>query len=124
MVYTASQFVVVNISDQTFDVSNLVFEQQTADGNTLVFEGSLWSGASDMEAGGCFQLFTFEATQAAPDKDVCSTLLGWYRPAPRRYFWVSSQPGATFTLRYAGQTAQLGSCAVAAGECTLYLPVP
>ena len=127
LVYSADEFLLVNVSGRTLDVSDLVFEQETPDGRVLAFAASLWAQVagerpSRMGADGCYQIMTSDATQRTPPASVCPRLLGFFRSnLDRRYFWVASQPGAAFTVRYADGDAPLAICPVEAGECAIAL---
>lgn len=127
LVYSADEFLLVNVSGRTLDVSDLVFEQETPDGRVLAFAASLWAQVagerpSRMGADGCYQIMTSDATQRTPPASVCPRLLGFFRSnLDRRYFWVASQPGAAFTVRYADGDAPLATCPVEAGECAIAL---
>ena len=131
LLYTPDSLLLINISGAALDVSGLVFEQTRDDGNDRLFRATAWDreGMADrpaqMRSGGCYQLVTQNTTQMQPDRSVCPEFLGYVRlDSVRRYFWEAGGPEATFTVRLADQTAPLGICSVAAGECAIYLAAP
>jgi hypothetical protein len=66
---------------------------------------------------------TSEGTWVRPLRSNCETFLGWFRSyIVERFFWVSSQSGAVFTVQVQGDPAPLAVCAISAGECQFYLP--
>jgi serine/threonine protein kinase len=127
LIYGEDEFLLVNVSGRTLDVSGLVFEQEAPDGRELAFSATLWAQVaierpSRMGPDGCYQIVTSTATQRTPSRGVCPRLLGFFRSnLTRRYFWVASQPGAAFTVRYADADAPLVTCPVDAGECAIVL---
>ncbi len=127
LIYSEEEFLLVNVSGRTLDVSSLVFEQEAPDGRELAFAATLWGQVaierpSRMGPDGCYQIVTSTATQRTPSGSVCPRLLGFFRSnLTRRYFWVAGQPGAAFTVRYADADAPLATCPVEAGECTIAL---
>ena len=127
MVYNESEFLLINVSDEPLDVSRLVFEQETPDGRVLAFSATLWAQVaverpSRMGPDGCYQIVTSAATQRTPPTSVCPRFLGFFRSnLTRRYFWIASQPGATFTVRYSDAGAPLATCSAEAGTCEIAL---
>jgi serine/threonine protein kinase len=125
-IYDQNQFVLINISSETLNIRNLVFEQQAQDGTLRSFGADSWSVGSNpsaMPPGGCFQLVTSPATQIRPSTSDCPIFLGWFRADNvNRYFWISTQPGANFTVRAANRANPLATCAVAAEECLFAVP--
>jgi serine/threonine protein kinase len=129
LIYDKDQFLLINTSDATLDVSQLVFEQELPDGSIRAFEANEWDRSdirvppTEMTARGCYQLVTAEGTQTVPDDTLCAHFLGWFSTGiERRYFWIADTPGASFIVRLAGGTAPLATCSVDAGECEAYLP--
>jgi len=128
LLYEPDVFLLINVSDEPLDVSDLVFEQTRAGGDERRFEAAEWdryiSGSSAYLAPeSCLQLLTAEAPRPAPDDERCPHLAGYFRSTvEQRYFWRSDQPGATFTVRLGSAT--LATCPIAAGECHLALPPP
>jgi serine/threonine protein kinase len=127
LIYNNSEFLLVNVSQDTLDVSRLVFEQELSDGRVRTFGVNLWNRRSitekpvEMGAGGCYQLVTADATQATPSRRICPRFLGWYRSYDvNRYFWVPDQPGAVFHVRLTDDDTVLAICAIEAGICPLY----
>jgi hypothetical protein len=131
LLYTPDSLLLINVSGTALDVSGLIFEQARDDGGDRLFRATAWErdGIADrpaqMRAGGCYQIVTQNATQTQPDRTVCPEFLGYVRlDSVRRYFWEDSAPETTFTVRLADQPTPLGTCAVAAGECGIYLQAP
>lgn len=131
LIYTPDSLLLINVSGAALDVSGLIFEQTREDGGDRLFRATAWErdGIADrpthMRAGGCYQIVTQNATQTQPDRTVCPEFLGYVRlDSVRRYFWEDGAPDDLFTVRLADQTAPLGTCAVAAGECGIYLQAP
>lgn len=124
LIYDSDTVLVINVSAAVQDISNLVFEQALPDGRVLSFEAALWNRAgavlppAQMPPGGCYQAVTGEGTQVTPDRAVCERFLGWFRTSvPSRYFWLSDDPAAVFTVRRASESSPLATCSLAAGEC-------
>src|SRR5690606_31287966 len=121
------EFLLVNLSDEPVDVSDLVFQQTRADGFEHIFEAAEWDryiseSSAYLEAESCLQLLTAQAPPPAPD-DRCPRLAGFFRSTvERRYFWRSSDADASFTVRLGAET--LATCPIAAGECSFTLPAP
>ncbi len=131
MNYDADSFLIVNISDRQLDVSVLVFEQRMPNGAVRRFEASQWDRADMLEPpdamgpDGCYQLVTADGTQHTPGVSECEHFLGWFRTSlTRRYFWLSDQEGAKFTVKLAGSSMVLATCEIDAGECLVPLPEP
>ena len=127
LLYDAEQFLLVNVSGETQNIGGLVFVQQRPDGTTRTFEPTLWEEGSAspfaMPNGGCYQIITAETPQTDPDDSVCPRFLGWYQPGlTARYFWIATQPGATFSVGVRGEDETLATCEIAAGECLVVLP--
>lgn len=121
-------FLLINISNRTQDISQLEFEQTRADGQTLSYEASLWNRAdiegspSRLAAGGCLQLITNNGTPEIAITAPCAPFLGFYRTFDaQRYFWLSAQPDAVFSVRRNDTGVVLATCEIAAGECTFAL---
>jgi serine/threonine protein kinase len=128
LLYDREAVLLINVSGTTLDISALVFEQTLPDGRVLTFEAALWNRPemaqppAQMPSGGCYQAVTGEGTQMAPAPSVCEHFLGWFRTsAPSRYFWLSDDPAAVFTVRRANESAPLATCPIAAGECSFSL---
>lgn len=129
--YDADSFLIVNISERQRDVSVLIFEQRMPNGAVRRFDASQWDRADMLEPpdamgpGGCYQLVTADGTQHTPGVNECAHFLGWFRTSlTRRYFWLSDQEGAEFTVKLAGSNMVLTSCEIDAGECLVPLPAP
>jgi hypothetical protein len=125
-IYDQDQFILINISQETLNIRNLVFEQQAQDGTLRSFTAVSWSSGSNpgaMPPGGCFQVVTSLATQIRPSASDCPVFLGWFRvDNQNRYFWIAAQPGANFTVRAANRQAPLATCAIGAEECLFTVP--
>ncbi len=123
-------FVLINKGTKRLDISPLVFEQQRADGTTLRYEARWWA-RSDISADptampgrSCFQLVTTNGTNWRLGTADCPYFLGYYRTAiSSRYFWLSDDPTATFTVTVPGMSQPLATCPVGTNECVfLYDP--
>jgi serine/threonine protein kinase len=125
-IYDQSQFVLINISQQTLDIRSLIFEQQVQDGTLRSFSAQSWSSGGNPGAvppGGCFQLVNAPATQIRPSATDCPVFLGWFRVTNNdHYFWIAAQSGADFTVRIANRSGILATCAIAAEECLFATP--
>ena len=125
-IYDQGQFILINTSENTLDIHNLVFEQQTQDGTLRSFSAQSWSSASNpgaVPAGGCFQLVNGPTTQIRPSARDCPLFLGWFRvTTTSHYFWIAAQPGADFTVRVANHSGLLATCAIDAEECLFAVP--
>jgi serine/threonine protein kinase/cytoskeletal protein RodZ len=125
LLYDSGEFLIINISDQPLDISQLVFEQQS-DGQQLVNDAGVWDRPTitekptSMAAGGCYQLVTNTSTQFMPPPNVCDQFLGFYRSYDTStYFWVADEPDRQFTVRYSDSETPLATCEIDAGECML-----
>ncbi len=130
LIYNADEFLLVNISGETLDISRLVFEQSLGDGATRLFQATLWDreGIIDpparMRPGGCFQLVTSTTLQMPPESAVCPVFLGYFRSIiDDRIFWIADDPAAVFTVRTAPDAEPLATCAIAAGQCDIYTDI-
>ncbi len=128
LLYDGDTLLLVNVSATILDISPLVFEQTLPDGRVLSFEAALWNRPemaqppAQMPPGSCYQAVTGEGTQVPPDPSLCERFLGWFRTsAPSRYFWLSDDPAAVFTVRRANESTPLANCSIAAGECSINL---
>ncbi len=128
LIYDGEQFLLVNVSDHVLDVSQLIFEQNLSNGTTRSFRTTNWNRddigdpTDQLRSGGCYQLLTANATQMPPSVQVCPQFLGYFRSTvTRRYFWLSDEPGAVFTVRYTSSDTLLATCPIDAGECAFYL---
>ena len=117
-------FLLINTSNKRLDVSPLVFEQQLADGTTLRYEARLWkrddiiADPAAMPGHSCFQLVTVNGTNWRIGTSDCPYFLGYYRTTFRsRYFWLSDDPEATFTVSVPGMSQPLATCPVGTNEC-------
>jgi hypothetical protein len=126
-VYSANEFVLVNVSGGPLDISQLVFESETPGGDERRYEALEWgAGGIDparMRNGGCYQTITAPATQLDPPRSLCPAFLGWFRvSAQDKYFWVSPRPDDTFTVRFAEEDDPFVTCRIGDGECEFALP--
>ncbi len=132
LVYDRLTFVLVNTSDETIDISQLVFKQELPTGSERVFLAQEWAESPgvlgdlvSVRAGGCYELVTSQGNWVRPDPGICPTFLGWFRSnVIDRYFWLSAQSDAVFTVQLAGDSRPLMVCPISAGECRFYLPPP
>jgi serine/threonine protein kinase len=128
LLYERDTLLLVNVSGGALDIRGLVFEQTPTEGPARLFRAFAWDrqGVADrpdsMRAGGCYQLVTRTATQTQPDRALCPEFLGFVRlDNDLRYFWEAGSEDATFTVRLVGAVSPLAVCAIAAGECGVYL---
>ncbi len=127
LVYDDQQFLLVNVSGQPQNISQLVFTQTLRDGSAHNFQAGLWQATSAnlvaMPTRTCYQIVRADATRTEPDNAICGRVLRWYQPGMEsRYFWIAEQPGAAFTVHYAGDATPLATCDIAVGECFVALP--
>ena len=128
LMYEPDVFLLLNVSDEPIDVSDLVFEQTRADGFVHRFEAAEWdryisASPAYLEAESCLQLLTGSAPPPEPDDERCPRLAGFLRSnVERRYFWRSDDADASFTVRLGTRT--LAACAIADGECRFTVPAP
>jgi len=132
LVYNRTEIFVVNLSPDRMDISDLVFEQQRPDGTLLSYNANMWDQQNIAERtnemlgdGGCYQLATGSGTRLQKSTEDCPRFLGTFQTSvSSRYFWVSNEPDAVFTVRRSDDTTPLATCEIAAGTCEFYLPVP
>src|SRR5690606_18633500 len=128
LLYEPDVFLLLNISDEPIDVSDLVFEQTGADGSVRSFEAAEWdryisTSSAYLEEESCLQLLTGSAPPPEPDEDNCPRLAGFFRSnVERRYFWRSDNADESFTVRLGEVT--LATCAIGDGTCSFSLPAP
>jgi serine/threonine protein kinase len=124
-IYSGGEFLLLNISGETLDISKVSFEQELPDGTVRVLKTTVWNRAvvkpDRMAKNSCYQLLTGEANRIVPDTKICPFFLGYFRTSvSRNHFWVSSDPGAVFAVRFEGLGQPLAECEIAAGECEFY----
>lgn len=119
----------INLTDQTLNVADLIFEQELDNGTHLVFESNTWDKPfmveppAKMGMYGCYQVVTSTGTQSTPSRSDCQRFLGWYRVNdPAYYFWLAEDEDSVFTVRIVGSPTVLATCPIADGECSFYLP--
>ncbi|NWG16428.1 MAG: protein kinase [Chloroflexi bacterium] len=121
--YDGDSLYLLNRSGGTVNVSGLTFVQTRADGSRLTFESRRWEGGSrptySLTSGDCFQVFRSDLGQIAKP-DECRIRHSWESVTFPRWFWISSQPDATFEVRRGDEV--LAVCPIAAGECAFDLP--
>lgn len=123
LIYGPDAFILLNLTDEPVDVSDLVFEQT---GSGRYFEGAEWEGfvsgsPAFLEADNCLQLIPGNAPEPEADEETCPRMAGYFQTSvARRYFWRSEDANASFTVRLGEMT--LATCSIAAGECTFSLP--
>ncbi len=129
LVYDEDNFLVVNTSTRTLDISQLVFEQELPNGSVRRFEARSWDRPdileppTRMEPEGCYQLVRAGSQQVTPSPNVCRRFLGWFSTGlGRRFFWISDEEGATFAVKLDGEDEPLRICPIDEGTCTVYLP--
>lgn len=128
VIYDDAQVLLVNISGEALDVSQLIFEQALPNGLTRSFRTSNWDRndigdpTDQMRSGGCYQLLTASATRTVPEEGDCPHYLGYFRSTVSgRYFWLSNDPGAYFTVRDISTGVLLAVCPIVAGDCAFYV---
>lgn len=127
LLYDEDDFLLINTSTERLNISRLVFEQTGE--RARAFEASLWERPDiegspvSMPGGTCLQLVTSNGQALRGSTADCPDFLGFYQTAiPRRYFWLSDEPGATFVVHQEGSNRILATCAIDAGECSFELP--
>jgi hypothetical protein len=125
--YTDNEFMLINISSRTLDISRLVFERTMPDDTVRRFAAREWDRPAaimppdNMTRDRCYQLFTAELTEREPALDVCAARLGWFSTGiSDRHFWTDGEPGATFEVIDTATGQQLAACRLAAGECEFF----
>jgi serine/threonine protein kinase len=120
LIYDNRSLVLLNRSNESVDVSDLVFEQVTAQGRKLTFNSNSWDGSappSALPAGDCYEIWTSDST-TMPKPEGCGTRHAFFQTtSTQRLFWISSVPTATFEVRRGNQV--LAECSISAGECFL-----
>ncbi len=124
--FNPSEFILYNISGETIDISNLVFEQELRDGRIRRFTTTTWTGdvvdePDAMRKDSCYQLITSTATQNDPDSAACPLYQGYFRSnVSSRYFWIGEDESSVFTVRVAGAEELLATCLITDGACEFY----
>ncbi len=118
LVYDDRSLLLLNRSDETVDVSDLIFTQVTAEGRELNFRSNSWDGSALPDAlppGDCFEIWSNVST-SMPKPDSCGTRHAFFQATSvQRLFWISDIPTATFEVRRGDQV--LAECEISAGEC-------
>jgi hypothetical protein len=130
LLYNRDNFMLVNISEEAVDISQLVFKQELSTGSERTFLAAEWDESSSLvgettslRAGGCYELVSSEGTWVKPTPDQCESFLGWFRSnIVERYFWISSRSDAVFMVQVVGDPTPLAVCEISAGECSFDLP--
>ncbi len=129
LMFDEDVFNLINVTDETLNVSELIFEQELNNGARLIFEANTWNKPfmieppARMGMRGCFQVVTSTGTQSTPSRSDCPRFLGWYRVNdPAHYFWLAEDANSAFSVRVAGDPTILATCLIAEGECSFYLP--
>lgn len=124
LVYDGDTLVLSNPTDDTVNISGLLFIQRRLSGDRA-FLSDLWSGGSrpvwSLPSGDCFQVWRVEV----PERDVpagCQVRHAWRSIASQRWFWLSEDPTATFDVMR-GETT-LATCRVNIGTCAVPLTSP
>ncbi len=121
--YDADMLVLLNRSDHTVDVSRLTFVQTATSGRELAFDADRWQGNSALPSGDCFQVWTLDLS-SLPKPDYCDSRRATAEVGSQGWFWISSDPEATFqvVIRRSGRADQiLATCLISAGECDVSL---
>jgi serine/threonine protein kinase len=130
LMYNRDNFVLINISSKTIDISALVFKQDLPSGAERTFLAAEWDEppglvgeTNALRPGGCYELVTSEGSWVRPSSADCAAFLGWFRSnVSDRYFWLSNRTDATFTVQLSGSDTPLATCTTSPGECSFYLP--
>jgi hypothetical protein len=130
LMYNKDIFLLINISEDPIDISQLVFKQELPTGSERTFMAAEWDDQSNilgnttnLEPNNCYELVTSEGTWVRPLRSDCETFLGWFRSyIVERFFWVSTQADAVFTVQRQGDVTPLAVCPINAAECRFYLP--
>lgn len=108
----------LNQSNETVDVSGLIFVQSTAD-RDLTFESRLWNGGSRptdaLPAGACFGIVRDDGDRT-DTPNYCTARHALWQASFARWFWISDDPTATFEVQRDGVV--LATCRIADGECS------
>jgi hypothetical protein len=115
-------FVLLNATDRTIYISDLIFIQTLPNGQVRRFEAARWSGgvfgAGVLPAGDCFLIWgLFDDEPPLPPS--CQDRQAWQIVGEIRQFWRSDQPDAVFEVRRGD--AVLARCPIAAGRCVVGL---
>jgi serine/threonine protein kinase len=126
-IYDQNQFILINVSTRTLDISQLVFDQQGETGTPREFLASRWQVASTdlahVQPGGCYQIVTAPATQFRPSTADCPVFLGYFRAnTSSHYFWIANSGATSFVVRLSDSNTPIATCTIAAGECRFALP--
>jgi serine/threonine protein kinase len=118
LTYNAESLVLVNRSPTTVDVSNLTFVQIDANGNTLDFDSSRWDEGTRptyaLQEGDCLQVMRDDLpTLDKPEN--CGSRQAWSRVSFPHWFWISSDPAATFEVKRGDMV--VATCQISAGQC-------
>jgi hypothetical protein len=119
--YNDRSFVLYNASEETVDVSGLVFVRETATGDTIVFRSNEWRRQASrpperLPAEDCYQVWTIRFT-LLPQPTYCGSRHAWRSVAPDEAFWISNAEGASFTVEKGGDV--IATCEIAAGRCDI-----
>jgi hypothetical protein len=133
IVYDESAVAVVNRSNTAIDLSNLVFQRLSDQGNvTAAFPAKQWDRVNpgvlkELPAGDCFQLLRFGSENfylvpgTAPAKPpTCKESQGWLVAADRAWqFWTRQDNGTHFQILQGERI--IHQCRIADGMCDFYL---
>ncbi len=130
LMYDKDNFLLINISEEPIDVSQLVFKQELPTGSERTFMAAEWDeqasilgDTSNLQPDSCYELVTSEGTWVRPVRSDCETFMGWFRSyIVERFFWVSTQSDAVFTVQRQGDLAPMAVCTISEAECQFYLP--
>lgn len=134
IVYHESAVAVINLSNAPIDLSNLVFQRLSDQGNvTAAFSVEQWDrinpGAlSEVSKGNCFQLVRFNSRNmpltpgSAPAKPTaCRVSQGWLVASDEAWhFWIPEANSAYFQIVRGDLVIQ--KCRIADGVCRFNLP--
>ncbi len=122
---------IINQSSRYINILPLEFRRYQ-DGHIVFFQTA--DLATDiarpgaLPPGQCFQVWPIALNRTAPNMpyntEECSLRVGWRMLSSDRLFWLDNTPGAEFeVIAYLEEgEVPLGTCAVAEGRCTIFLP--
>jgi len=134
VVYNGSAFAVVNLSSAPIDLSNVVFQRLSGQGDvTAAFPAEQWDRVTPdvlrkLSAGDCYQLLRSGSNNfqlipgTAPGKPPsCDVSRGWLVASDKAWhFWIPGSGGERFQVVQDDQV--IHKCRIADEICDFYLP--
>lgn len=122
LIYNSEQLVLINITEDVADVSELTFVQEGTERRT--YAASRWNAAgvryspSALASGWCFQLA--KNPDRPQELTECRPMAGFRLVNEASQFWVAQDASVTqFEVYAAGQ--KVATCTIAAGRCAFLL---